>query len=302
MRILVAGAAGQVALSLAEASKALVEAGRARDVDLIALGRPDLDLTREGDVVRVVADVKPDVVINAAAFTAVDRAESEPDAAHLLNATAAGWLAREAARADAPILHLSTDYVFDGAKPVPYLEDDAVRPLGVYGASKLAGERAVATANPRHLLARTAWVYSPFGKNFVRTMLHLASDREELTVVADQIGNPTYAPHIAEAMLAIASQCVKPDGVGNRWGVFHLVAPDETTWADLAEATFAESAARGGASARVRRITAAEYPTLARRPQNSRLDANKLQRIYGIRLPPWRVGVAACVGRIIGEA
>lgn len=294
MRILLAGAAGQVARSL-------VEAGRTRGVDLVALGRPDLDLTRESDVVRVVADVKPDVVINAAAFTAVDLAESEPEAAHLLNATAAGWLAREAARVDAPILHVSTDYVFDGAKPAPYLEDDAVRPLGVYGASKLAGERAVAAANPRHVVARTAWVYSPFGKNFVRTMLHLASDREELAVVADQIGNPTYAPHIADAMLVIASQCTKPD-VGTRWGVFHLVAPDEATWADLAEATFAESGARGGACARVRRITAAEYPTLARRPQNSRLDASKLQRIYGVRLPPWREGVTACVSRIIAEA
>lgn len=205
MRILLAGAAGQVALSL-------VEAGRARGVDLVALGRPDLDLTRESDVVRVVADVKPDVVvINAAAFTAVDLAESEPEAAHLLNATAAGWLAREAARVDAPILHVSTDYVFDGAKPAPYLEDDVARPLGVYGASKLAGELAVAAANPRHVVARTAWVCSPFGKNFVRTMLHLASDREELAVSRTRSGIPTYAPHIAEAMLVIASQCTKPD-------------------------------------------------------------------------------------------
>lgn len=300
MRILVAGAAGQVAQSLVEASKALVEAGRAQGLDLVALGRPDFDLTCESDVVRVVADVKPDVVINAAAYTAVDQAESEPDAAHLLNATAAGWLAREAARAGAPILHLSTDYVFDGAKTAPYVEDDALAPLGVYGASKLAGERAVAAANPHHVIARTAWVYSPFGKNFVRTMLRLAADREELGVVADQTGNPTYAPHIAEALLMMAGQCVK-HGPDDLWGIFHLVAPDEAVWADLAEAAFADSRAIGGPAARVRRITAAEYPTPARRPQNSRLDAGKLKRIYGVRLPPWRDGVKACVGRIVGE-
>jgi dTDP-4-dehydrorhamnose reductase len=291
MRILVIGAAGQVALSLVEASEE-------QRFCLVALGRPDVDLTLEADVVRVVADTKPDVVINAAAYTAVDQAEKEPDAAHLLNATGPAWLAREALKLGAPILHLSTDYVFDGSKTAPYLETDATRPLGVYGASKLAGERAVAESNPMHLIVRTAWVYSPFGKNFVKTMLRLAADRDEVGVVADQRGNPTYAPDIAHGLLVMARTAVSmPKPV--HWGIFNMTAPDDGVWADFAESIFAESAALGGPSATVRRLATADYPTPVRRPSNSRLDGSKLNRIYGIRLPSWRTSLARCVGRLI---
>lgn len=287
MRILVVGASGQVALSL-------VEAGRERRLDLIALGRPALNLTSEADVVRVMAHIKPDVVINAAAYTAVDQAEKEPEAAQLLNATGPGWLAREAAKFGTPILHISTDYVFGGAKVAPYLETDKTGPLGVYGASKLAGERAVAVANPKHAIVRTAWVYSPHGKNFVTTMLRLAADRDEVGVVADQRGNPTYAPDVADGLLAIARVAVSTPHP-SRWGVFNMVAPDDAMWADFAEAIFVESSAVGGPSASVRRLTTAEYPTPVRRPANSRLDGSKLRNVYGIHLPSWRVSLAKCV-------
>jgi dTDP-4-dehydrorhamnose reductase len=269
-------------------------------MDLVAMGRPAFDLTKESDVARVVADMRPDIVINAAAHTAVDQAEKEPEATFLLNATGPGWLAREAAKAGAPIIHISTDYVFDGQKPSPYLETDPAAPMGVYGASKIEGERAVAAANPRHVITRTAWVYSPFGKNFVKTMLKLAAERDEVGVVADQQGSPTYAPDIAAALLNIAARALRGTGE-DRWGVFHLAAPDHAVWADLAEATFAESRAAGGPAARVRHITTAEYPTPAERPANSRLDVAKLARIYGIRLPPWRTSLSTCVRRLVAQ-
>lgn len=293
MRILVAGASGQVAQSL-------VQAAQARGLDLVALGRPTLDLAIESEIARALLIVKPDVVINAAALTAVDLAESEPDAAMRLNADAAGWLAREAAKIDAPILHLSTDYVFDGAKPAPYVETDPTAPLGVYGASKLRGEQLVAAANPQHVILRTAWIYSPFGRNFVKTMLALAATRDEVGVVADQVGNPTYAPAIADALLDITLQ-LGSKSPPDRWGAFHLAAPDAASWADFAEAIFATSAARGGPTARVRRIATADYATPTRRPANSRLDADKIARTYGVRLPSWRASLELCMARLAGS-
>ncbi|RUV09947.1 dTDP-4-dehydrorhamnose reductase, partial [Mesorhizobium sp. M7A.T.Ca.TU.009.01.3.1] len=194
MRLVVTGRDGQVAASLLEAGQA------AAGVEVIAIGRPQLDLARPDTVIEAIAAAKPDIVVSAAAYTAVDQAEDEPDLAFAVNAAGAGEVAQAASRLGVPVIHLSTDYVFDGTKDAAYVETDATAPRSVYGASKLAGEQAVASANPRHLILRTAWVYSPFGKNFVKTMLRLAADRDEIAVVADQWGNPTSALDIADAI------------------------------------------------------------------------------------------------------
>lgn len=289
MSILVVGSSGQVA-------QALVEAAKRRGSQIKAMGRPALNIVDEASIVSAITDARPSLVINAAAYTAVDLAETEPEQAQAVNAQAPGWIAREAAKAGAPVIHLSTDYVYDGSKPTPYVEDDPVAPLGVYGASKLEGERRVAEANPRHLILRTAWVHSPWGKNFVKTMLRLAGQRSEVGVVADQVGTPTYAPDAAEALLDIAAAIGEGRG---EWGVMHLAAPDEASWADVAEAAFAASRARGGPAAAVKRITTAEYPTPARRPANSRLDTNRLHAAYGVRLRSWREAADECVGRLL---
>ena len=198
MRLAVTGREGQVATALARA-------GALAGIEVVRLGRPELDLERPETIAPALQAVRPDVVVSAAAYTAVDQAESEPERARRINAQAPGVLAEAAARLGAPIVHLSTDYVFDGEKRAPYTEADATGPVTVYGATKLQGEQAVAAGHPRHVILRTAWVYAPWGKNFVRTMLRLAEAREEVGVVADQHGCPTYAPDIADAVLAIAA-------------------------------------------------------------------------------------------------
>ncbi len=289
--ILVAGGAGQVARALASAS---APDGAA----IIAKGRPDLDILDEASIAAAFEAVKPDFVVNAAAYTAVDQAESEEAAAFALNAAAPGALAAVAARHGAPIIHLSTDYVFDGTKAAPYNEADPVAPLGVYGRSKLAGEEAVAGANPDHLILRTAWVYSPVGKNFVKTMLRVGSMREELTVVHDQRGNPTSAADIAAGILSVAGQvlsgktAVKP-------GVYHMTAGGEASWAEFAEYIFECSAKEGGPVARVKRITSAEYPTPVTRPANSRLDCAKIAEAYDVVLPQWQGSTRVCVEQLV---
>ena len=296
MRVLVTGKVGQVVSALLERAPGGVE--------VIALGRPELDLTEIASIrpaIRAAFNGSvPDVVISAAAYTAVDKAEGEPELAMAINAAGAGEVARVAHELAIPVIHLSTDYVFDGRKLAPYVEDDPVAPLGVYGRSKLAGEQAVLAAHPDARICRTAWVYSPFGSNFVKTMLHLAETREELGVVADQIGNPTSALDIADAVFAIAEVLVAHPGQTPR-GIFHLTGSGEGSWADLAETVFTASAAYGGPSARVKRITTADYPTPAPRPANSRLDGGALARAYGITLPNWRLSVAQIVARLIKE-
>ena len=292
MKLLVAGKSGQVARSLAE----LAGTG---DLKIVALGRPDLDITDPASVMRAIESERPDAVVNAAAYTAVDAAETDEDAAMALNRDGPMHLARATAEVGAPIVHISTDYVFGGDADGPYRETDETDPQGAYGRTKLAGEHAVAEANPAHIILRTAWVHSPFGKNFVRTMLRLAEERDEVRVVGDQHGNPTYAPDIADG-IAAALRHAKEHAASRDWaGVHHMVSEGETTWAGLAEAVFAASAARGGPSAKVAAIPATEYPTPAKRPANSRLDTTRFRTTFGHTLPHWRDGVERCVERLL---
>jgi len=295
MRIVVTGGPeGQVLRSF-------VERGAAAGYDIVALGRPKLDLVGdEQAVVRAVEQASPDVIVSAAAYTAVDEAESEQDLAFAINARGAAAVAQAADQLGVPIVHLSTDYVFDGLKTTPYTEDDVPRPKSVYGASKLAGETAVLEAARGAVVVRTAWVYSPFDMNFVKTMLRLAADREEVGVVADQVGNPTSALDISDGILAVAANLLSSPSQKLR-GVFHMTGDGEATWAEFTERIFAASAAIGGPAARVRPITTPEYPTPAARPANSRLDNSKLARIHGVRLPDWRCSIDEVVRRLVAE-
>ncbi|HXZ15986.1 MAG TPA: dTDP-4-dehydrorhamnose reductase [Roseiarcus sp.] len=289
-RLLVFGAGGQAATALLE------RAGP--DVEAVTLGLPDVSIEDRERVLEAIGAARPDVVVNAAGYTAVDKAESEEEIATRVNCDGAGHVAEAAVRIGAPILHLSTDYVFDGALDRPYREDDWAKPIGAYGRSKLAGERRVAELNANSVVLRTAWMYSPFGNNFVRTMLRLGETRDEVGVVADQRGNPTAALDLADALLAVVRR-IREDGSSELRGLFHLTGGGEATWADLAEAAFAEAHARGRPLTRVRRITTAEYPTPARRPANSRLDNAKFARVYGLALPNWRASLAACCARLV---
>ena len=294
MRIAVTGQAGQVV-------RALVDLAAERGLEIVALGRPGLDLAVPATIAPALTAARPDVVVNAAAYTAVDKAEQEPGLAHAVNAVGAGAVAQAAHELGVPVIQISTDYVFNGSKASPYGEADPTGPLGTYGRSKLDGEVAVAGANPRHVILRTAWVYAPYGQNFVRTMLRLAATRPELGVVADQHGCPTAAQDIAATILGVAQRLVAEPRDGDRHGVFHMAAQGEAVWAEVAEAIFEHSASLGGPSARVKRITTADYPTPARRPENSRLDCTKLRQVYGIALPPWRDSLDRCVERLVTE-
>jgi dTDP-4-dehydrorhamnose reductase len=296
MRIAVTGRDGQIARSLAEIA-------RMEEVDVVFLGRPNLDLARPETVWPALRDAGAAVVINAAAYTAVDKAESEPDLAIAVNARGAGAVAAAARRLGLPVLHLSTDYVFDGASRRPYREEDETGPLGVYGRSKLLGEQAVAAANPAHVILRTAWVYSPFGNNFVKTMLRLAATRDEIGVVADQRGCPTSALDIARTLIAVARQLTaEGEGASRLHGIFHMTGQGEAAWSDVAEAIFGHSIRFGGPAARVKRIPSADYPLPAKRPANSRLDGTKLRETYGLTLPAWTDSLETCAGRLLSEA
>jgi dTDP-4-dehydrorhamnose reductase len=291
MRLLVAGAQGQLA-------RALVDAARAcDDFSVAALGRPQLDLADAASIARAIASVRPDLIVNAAAYTAVDKAESEPEAAFAINRDGAGALAAAARAAGCPIIHVSTDYVYDGTKREPYVETDATNPTGVYARSKLEGEIAIAATHAEHIILRTAWLYAPYGQNFLRTMLRLARERPQLRVVADQHGNPTYVPHLADAILAIAMQ-LGSSGPTRPSGIYHATASGETTWHGFATAIIGAAARVGVPQVPVVAITTPEYPTPAKRPANSRLDCGKLARTFGVRLPPWQQGVAECIAEL----
>jgi len=295
MRIVVTGGPdGQVLLSLAER-------GGAAGHEIVAVGRPELDLAGDEDAIgRVIEQAKPDIVVSAAAYTAVDKAESDRDLAFAINGSGAGAVAKAAGRLGVPVIHLSTDYVFDGSKPTPYTEDDVPNPVSVYGASKLAGEEEVLAASRNAVILRTAWVYSPFNANFVKTMLRLAGDRDEVGVVADQRGNPTSALDIADAIVAVADNLGGSDESALR-GIFHMTGQDEASWADFAERIFTTSAAAGGPAARVRQISTSDYPTPATRPANSRLDSSKLYERHKVRLPDWRSSTDVVVRRLVEE-
>jgi len=292
MRIVVTGREGQVVRSL-------LERGRIAGHEVFALARPELDLA--GDAAAIVAAVeaaRPDAILSAAAYTAVDKAESDGDAAFAVNADGPAAVAKAARNLGVPLIHLSTDYVFNGSKAAPYVEDDMPAPTGVYGASKLAGEEVVLATHANVAILRTAWVYSPFGANFVKTMLRLAGDRDEVGVVSDQRGNPTSALDIADGVLSVASNLVANDDRMLR-GIFHMTASGEASWAEFAEEIFAASDAVGGPVARVRHIGTEEYPTPAKRPANSRLDSTKLAEVHGVRLPDWRQSTAELVRRLV---
>ena len=293
VRIAVTGLNGQVASALKERAPA--------GVTIVPLGRPALDLGDLATIAPAIAAARPDVVVNAAAFTAVDLAESQEEEALLVNGRAAGAVAQAADALGVPVIQISTDYVFDGALDRPYREDDATSPISAYGRSKLAGEEAVAAATDNYAILRTAWVYSPFGKNFVRTMIRLAETRAEIGVVADQAGNPTNALDIADAILAVARNLVARPGAAELRGIFHMTAQGEAVWADVAEAIFSERAAAGHAPVAVKRIATSDYPTPARRPANSRLDSSRLAAIHGVALPHWRGSLQACVRRLITQ-
>jgi len=292
MRLIVTGTQGQVAPSLLE--RALVHG-----VEVKLVGRPELDLTDERSVADGLAGWPADAVVNAAAYTAVDRAETEEDLATSVNGAGAGFVAAAARRLGVPVIHISTDYVFDGSLDRPYREDDPPAPIGAYGRSKLAGERAVAAANPNSAILRTAWVYSPFGANFVKTMLRLGETRSEVGVVADQRGGPTSALDIADAVIAVARRLAGSRGVDGLTGVFHMTGGGEATWAEFAEAIFAEATAHGRKPVVVKPIATADYPTPARRPANSRLDPSALSKAYGVELPHWRDSLKSCVARLL---
>ena len=292
MKIVVTGREGQLVQSLLE------RAAQQPNLQVIALGRPELDLAKPETVRSAIEAIKPDLVVSAAAYTAVDLAEDEPELAFAVNATGAQAVAEAAKACGAPVIHLSTDYVFAGDATKSYVESDSTGPRSVYGSSKLEGERLVSQANPKHIILRTAWVYSPFGKNFVKTMLKLAATRDALSVVSDQQGNPTNALDIADALIQVADRLtVMPDF--SAYGVYHLVGTGDTNWSDFARAIIGESAKLGGPTATVTDIATADYPTKAARPANSRLSTAKFQKVFNWSAPHWHSSLRNVVARLV---
>lgn len=291
--IAIIGRKGQIA-------EALVRAAARQGVAAVAAGRPEADLADCDSIASLLLRVRPRLVINAAAYTAVDQAEKERDAAFAVNAEGPGNLARLTAAAGIPLVHISTDYVFDGRKATPYTEDDPIAPLGVYGASKAAGEEAVRRGNPRHLILRTSWVFSADGANFVKTMLRLGQVREELGVVSDQTGCPTYAGDFADAVLSLVPR-LPVEEADQHWGTYHLTNRGSTTWHGFAEEIFRQAKSAGLKTPRLKAITTADYPTPARRPANSILDNGKIERNFGITRRNWCDGLGECV-RILASS
>lgn len=287
MKVLVTGRHGQLARSLADLAKR--KPGR----EIMFVGRPEVDLEDRSSIDDAMSWARPDLVINAAAYTHVDNAESEPERALRVNADAAGDVAAAASKFGAPIIQISTDYVFDGSADRPYREDDLTGPINVYGASKLAGEVAVRNANARHLILRTSWVYSPFGRNFVATMLQLAKERGQIEVVSDQIGSPTSSIDLADAILAAID-----GGLAEAGETFHVSGAGQASWAELAEEVMRASTALGGPCATICPIPTQRWPTPARRPSFSALDCARFEALFGAR-PQWRTSISGVVGRLL---
>jgi dTDP-4-dehydrorhamnose reductase len=295
LKILVFGAAGQVGREVSRAAWP-------PSCELIAVDRNAVDITKAAAVGAAIARYEPALAINLAAYTAVDRAEAETDMAWAVNCAGAAHIAALCGEGAIPLVHLSTDYVFDGCKPDPYWEDDEVNPLGVYGRSKEAGERAIRAATTQHVILRTSWVYGAQGTNFVKTMLRLGRERPVLRVVADQHGCPTAAADIAAALISIA--CAIQRGSPN-WGTFHFAGTGSTSWYGFAEEII-DLATRSDAwpaatRPKVEPITTDQYPTPARRPMNSVLDCGKIATAYGISAPPWRASLAPVVTELLGQ-
>jgi dTDP-4-dehydrorhamnose reductase len=295
MKIVLFGRGGQVGRELEQVLPSLGQ--------LAAFGRDQADLERPDAIQALLRRESPDLVVNAAAYTAVDKAESEPERARQINADTVGVIATETARLGGWLVHYSTDYVFDGGKSGSYVETDPTGPLGVYGATKLAGEQLIASSGCRHLVFRTSWVYAAHGSNFIRTILRLGQEREELSVVEDQIGAPTSAARITAVTVAAIGRLAGGEGDLPASGIYHLAASNATSWHGYAEYIVAAARAAGlpmrVASDRIRPIPSSAWPQAARRPANSRLDTAKLQRTFDVILPPWQDDVQQVVATLI---
>jgi dTDP-4-dehydrorhamnose reductase len=291
IRIVVTGTNGQVARSL-------VESGPAAGFDVVPLGQPLFDLADARTLGGTLEQASPEIIVSAAAHTDAEQAEREPERAHAINVGGAEMLAKISHKLGIPIIHLSTAYVFDGSKPTAYREDDPIGPLNVYGSSKLLGERAVAAANPRHVILRISWMYSPFGRNVVTAMLDRAAKSETIRVIADQLGNPTAAADVAQGVMKVARNLLRGKTDAERYGLFHMSAQGAVTPVELAAAIFDASVAHDGPSARIIPISSAEYSQNVRRPPNATLDCAKLADVHGVALPNWRASLPLCVRRI----
>ena len=290
MRLMLTGANGQVGWELKRSLTALGE--------VIALDRNGCDLSQPLDLPSIVHELKPDIIVNAAAYTAVDKAEQEEQLATVVNGTAAGVLAEEARKSGVLLIHYSTDYVFDGTKGSPYTEEDAPNPINAYGRSKLAGELAIAESAADYLILRTSWVYAARGQNFLRTVLRLAREREELRIVADQVGAPTWAREIADATGHTIQQACGERVRGDfASGVLHMTAAGSTSWHGFAEAILDQAVSRGlqRKPVKIHPISTSEYPRPAARPKNSRLANERLRKRFGIALADWKQALARCM-------
>jgi dTDP-4-dehydrorhamnose reductase len=294
MMVLVTGREGQLARSLVERGQGVP------GIELVAVGRPELDLEKPDSIRRVIEAVSPDVIVNAAAYTAVDQAEDEPERAMRINGDAAGEVAAAGHLRGARIIQISTDYVFDGSARDPYSESAQVNPLGAYGRSKLAGEEQVRLENPEHAVIRTAWVYSPFGRNFPKTMMALARDRDTLSVVSDQYGNPSSALDLADGLLALLKRWSR-DTSASMGETYHLAGSGSASWSQFAEHVLEECRSRGAPSATVLPISTAEWPTKAARPTNSTLNCDKFARDFGFSMPEWKLSATQTVKRLAGQ-
>ncbi len=295
MRILAAGWHGQIASAFMQTAP-----GR-EDISAFAIGRPGLDICEPRSVERALGDIQPDVLINLAGYTDVDGAEGEPELAFALNSAGARLLAEAAARRDVPIIHISTSYVFDGRKGSAYVETDQTRPSTIYGKSKLAGEVEVQRANPKHIILRTEWIHSPYGRCFVSNILQRAQLGMPLKVVNDQYGNPTYAPHLVDAVLEVAAYLTSKPRDDINWGVYHAAGAGTATWYDVAREVLAKAEQLSGLCASLDAITSTEYVTRSHRSPNSQLDCSKLEQTFGVRLPDWQVGLQECVERLLED-
>jgi dTDP-4-dehydrorhamnose reductase len=292
-RVLVIGRNGKLA-------KSLQYSRGAEALDLIFRGREECDLSNPADLDRALGEVQPALVINAATYTTVDKAESDREACFTINAEGPRRLAQWTADRNIPLIHVSTDYVFDGKKRGAYVETDEVSPLNVYGQSKAEGEAAIRALNPQHLILRTSWVYSSHGANFVKTMLRLGAERSELAVVGDQTGSPTSADDLADVILQLAAR-ITPNPETIAWGTYHASGGGETTWHGFASEIFKCTRAAGLPAPTLQSITTADYPTPAKRPQNSRLDCSKLRETFGLTMPAWDASLLACLDQLLAE-